>query len=308
MLLALAVTLPTLFWDAPPDTAATLREAGITEIRLPAGRLNAWRSVTGISVSADPADAVHLLTPGVNYRMDEAGATRAPWLLSSAWKFLRAPQGPYYYDSPGKASALAAAEAFSFDVAPSIRTDAAGLKPLAQMLEFLRAVDRPEMSQVADIGLVDDGTPATGELMNMLLRDNLLFRRLSAPDTHLKVNVRLGTKEYPVADAKNPGMMAKTIRANLNDDNRSLRIYGSLVVVGRVARSPNGLRVHLLNYDGTSRQVNGLRVRVLGRYAKYHLASAGSPGEELLDYTLEDAATEFTLPELKTYAVIDLTR
>jgi hypothetical protein len=49
-------------------------------------------------------------------------------------------------------------------------------------------------------------------------------------------------------------------------------------------------------------------VRVLGRYEKHHLAAAGSPQEELLDYTTERDATEFTLPELKTYAVIDLSR
>ena len=308
MLLALAVSLPTLFWDAPPDTAAALREAGITEIRLPAARLEAWRSVSGISSAAEPANALRLLTPGVNYRMDEAGATRAPWLLSSSWKFLRDGQAPYYYDSPGKAAALAAAEAFSFDAAPSIHTDAAGLKPLAEMLAFLRGVSRPEMSPVADIGFVDDGSALSGEVMNLMVRDNLLFRRVTSPDAHLKLNVRLGTKEYSLADAKNPGMMAKTIRTNLTDDKRSVRLYGSVVVIARVSQSAQGARVQLLNYDGASRQVNGLRVRVLGRFPKYHLASAGSPGEELLDYTLDESATEFTLPELKTYAVIDLSR
>jgi hypothetical protein len=49
-------------------------------------------------------------------------------------------------------------------------------------------------------------------------------------------------------------------------------------------------------------------VRVLGQYAKHRLAAAGSPQAELLDYSVDSAATEFTLPELKTYAVIDLSR
>jgi hypothetical protein len=49
-------------------------------------------------------------------------------------------------------------------------------------------------------------------------------------------------------------------------------------------------------------------LRVLGQYPKHRLAAAGSPGLELLDYSVEPDATEFTLPQLKTYAVIDLSR
>jgi hypothetical protein len=64
----------------------------------------------------------------------------------------------------------------------------------------------------------------------------------------------------------------------------------------------------LLNYAGAARKVDGLRVRVLGSYPKHQVAAAGSPGEELLDYTVDKDATEFTLPELKTFAVIDLLR
>ena len=44
------------------------------------------------------------------------------------------------------------------------------------------------------------------------------------------------------------------------------------------------------------------------QYPKHRLAAAGSPEAELLDYSVDADATEFTLPELKTYAVIDLSR
>jgi len=54
--------------------------------------------------------------------------------------------------------------------------------------------------------------------------------------------------------------------------------------------------------------VDGLRVRVLGAYKQHRLLAAGSPNEELLDYTVEPDATEFTLPELKSYAVVDLSK
>ena len=47
--------------------------------------------------------------------------------------------------------------------------------------------------------------PASGEVMNLLVRNNLLFRLVPAPDQRLKLNVKLGSKEYPLEDAKNPG-------------------------------------------------------------------------------------------------------
>jgi hypothetical protein len=54
--------------------------------------------------------------------------------------------------------------------------------------------------------------------------------------------------------------------------------------------------------------VDGIRVRVLGQYPKHQLWLAEGTGVELLDYSVEPDATEFTLPELKTYAVVDLSR
>ena len=145
--------------------------------------------------------------------------------------------------------------------------------------------------------------------MNLMARNNLLFVVVQRPDARMKMTVRLGSPEFPLKEAQeNPAMTAHEARAKLTDEKRSLRIYGSAVVLGRITTLPNGLRVHLLNYDGARRKVDGLRVRVLGRYEKHRLAAAGSPVLELLDYTTAPDATEFTLPELKTYAVIDLSR
>ena len=72
-------------------------------------------------------------------------------------------------------------------------------------------------------------------------------------------------------------------------------------MIGRLTTLPDGVRVHLLNYAGGERKVNGLRVRVAGRYPKYSRA-------ELLDYTVDSDGTEFTVPELGMYAVVDLAR
>jgi hypothetical protein len=309
MLFLLAAALPALLWDAPPETAPALRDAGIARIQVPAARLDAWRNAAGVSVeAADLQGAVKLVAPGVEYRANEASATRTPWLDSNGWQFLRSPRGRFYYEVQGPAAGLAAAEAFCFGGNALVRADASGLKPFAEMLDFLRGLGANDMPVVADIGLIADGSDAAGEVMNLMVRSNLLFDLVSRPERRLALTVRLGSKEFPLDEAQDPATTAHEIRARLTDEKRSLRIYGSSVVVGRLTALPHGLRVHLLNYAGAQRKVEGLRVRVLGRYEKHHLAAAGSPQEELLDYTTERDATEFTLPELKTYAVIDLSR
>ena len=308
MLLLLAA-LPTLFWDGAADTAPALRDAGIKQIQVPATRLAEWKNVPDISAeAADLQRAVKLLAPTVNYRMDQASASRAPWLISNGWKFLRQPKGRWYYDVPGKQSAIAAAEAFSFGANAMVRTDAAGLKPLAEMLEFLGSVNTDPLPPIADIGFIDDGSSAAGEVMNMMVRDNLLFEIVAKPDPRFKLTARLGAKEYPLADAKNPGVVAHAIRGNLTDEKRSVRIYGSPVVVARLSGSGGKVRLQLLNYTGATRNVDGIRVRILGQYPQHHLGAADSPGLELVDYSAEPDATEFTLTQLKTYAVIDLSR
>lgn len=308
MLLLLAAALPTLVWDAAVDTAPALRDAGITHIAVPAVQMKAWEGVKGITVEgADLAGTVKLDPPAVDYRANRGGATSAPWITANGWQFLRKPDGRFYYDTPGAKAALAAAEAYCYRGKALIRTDTAGLKPLAAMLEFLRSLPEENAPPVADIGFVDDGSENSGEVLNLMTRGNLLYRVISKPASDLKVTVKIGTPEYSEKDAENPATIAHLARTNLTDDRRSLRIYGSQVVLGHLTGAGGRMRVYLINYD-PNRKVNGIRVRVLGRFEKHALASAGSPGEELTDFTALPDATEFTLPELKSFAVIDLTK
>jgi hypothetical protein len=308
MLLLLAA-LPALFWDAAPDTAPALQQAGITRILVPRDRLASWKAVSGIAAAAgDPESAVKLQPPTVNYRMQEATATAAPWVIANGWRLIRRPAGRYYYDVTGKQAALAAAEAFCYGADAMIHSDAAGLQPLAQMLAFLSGIPGDPLPTVADIGYIDDGSPASGEVMNLMVRDNLLFRLVPKPDRSLKINVQLGTRDYPLSEAKNPGAIAHEVRFNLTDEKRSLRIYGSPVVVGRLTGSDGHRRLFLLNYAAANRKVDGIRVRVLGQYPKHQLWLADGAGVELLDYSVDSDATEFTLPELKMAAIVDLSR
>lgn len=306
-MLVLAAALPILFWNGGPDTAPMLRDAGIERIAVPAARAGGWGA--GISVEAfDPAKAVKLVTPAVEYRANEATASRSPWLDANGWALLRRPAARYYYDAPGPAAALAAAEAFSYGANAMVRTDEAGLKPFAAMLRFLGSVETLNLSPVADIGFVDDGGDVAGEVLNLLLRNNLLVSIVPKPDPRLKLNVRLGSRDFPIADAQDPGAMAHTVRARLTDEKRSLRIYGTQVVLARVLRGSGRMRILLLNYDGANRAVDGLRVRVPGSFPNHRAAAAGRSSVPLLDYLTEGGATEFTLPSLATFAVIDLSK
>jgi len=92
----------------------------------------------------------------------------------------------------------------------------------------------------------------------------------------------------------------------LSDENRSLRIYGSEVVIARLMANSTRARVYLLNYS--NRPVRGLRVRVRGVFAKGEPRVFGVTDAHLEDWTPERDATEFTIPEMGAFAVIDLFR
>jgi hypothetical protein len=310
MILALlAVALPGLFWDQGPETAAVLERAGIEQIYVAPSRQDAWQGQSKIELHVvDIEQATKLEAPGVNFRMNRASATRSPWVTANGWQILLSPGKLFRYEVEGSASALAAAEAFAYGTPAVIAADEAGLEPLGRMLRFLRGLEQPDLPQFADIGVVRDSSSETAELMNLLSRGNLLYRIVEAPDPKLKLNVRLGTPEYPIEQAAEPHVLAAEVRANLTDAKRSLRIYGSTVVVARVAGDAARLRVHLINYAGAERPVGGIRVRVLGRYSRQRIAAEGVESPQLIDVRVLEDATEFTLPEMKTYAVVDLYR
>jgi hypothetical protein len=77
-------------------------------------------------------------------------------------------------------------------------------------------------------------------------------------------------------------------------------------VIARLVGTRDRVRIHLLNY--ANRPVTGLRVRVLGDYPNWQVAAYDKPDLKLENVATADGATEFTVPEMSTYAVIDLSR
>jgi hypothetical protein len=173
------------------------------------------------------------------------------------------------------------------------------------MSKFLAGVDQSRLPAMANIGVIDDGSAAIGEVLNLLARHNLLFRIIPAPDPKFDLNISLGPDGYSKKDMANPYLFVMQVRHRLTDEKRLLRLYGSNVVLGRLTGERNDARVHLLNYGEAA--VKGLRVRVLGSYAHGKLVAFDADPVELQDYVVQDGATEFTIPEMRAYAVIDLT-
>ncbi len=308
-LLALAAILPGLFWEQGVATAPALKKAGIEELYVPAARAAEWRAAGFDAVPLSDAarrSYESAQPPGVQWQVNVASATRMPWVDANWWRFAGKPKAAWWYDLPAGSAALAAAEAFASGAEAVLRIDPADLEPFGRMLAFLRSLDGPALPAMANITVVEDKSPELDEVLNMLARRNLLFRVASAPDPASDLNVRLGTREYPRESATDPAQFAAKVRQDLTDDKRLVRIYGSDTVLVRLAGDAARARVHLLNY--ARRPVEGLRVRVRGVYEAGALHLPGSADAVLADYTAGDGATEFTVPRMETYAVVDLNR
>jgi hypothetical protein len=252
----------------------------------------------------DLASREALPTPGVAARAGMASPTRSPWIVANGWRVTRHPLGKYRYDVPAGKAALAAAEAFAYGADAVLKIDPADAARLGAMLAALEGLPAADLPALADLGVVDDDSPITGEVMNLLARRNLLYQVLKAPSARFRLNIVMGSREFPVEDAADPSAFALKIRRLLTDEQRSLRVYGSEVVIGRLTGDAGRIRLHLINYGG--REIEGLRVRLRGAYGTGDAFVEGVGRAALQDHVVADGATEFSLPRIGTYALIDL--
>ncbi len=240
-----------------------------------------------------------------------ARATNVPWIDSNGWRFQRGIRQANYAKLPAGFAALAAAEAFTFNVDAILDPDPADLEELGKMLQFLKATDQPPLPAMANIGVVDDRSSVMGEVLNMLTRRNLLYRVVSTPDPALSFTVQLGTPDFPSDSAKNPVEFAARVRAKLGDDNRLVRLYGTSTVIARLTGDGKRARLYLLAFDRSRRRQaddpQAIRVRVLGRYRPAKLAAYGAaPDASLTDLRHIENTTEFWVPGFNAIAIVDL--
>jgi len=305
--LLLVVSLPCVYWTQGIETRATLEAAAIKRLCVAPERADSWRAagftVTPLS-AAELASREALPSPGIAPRAGLASPTRSPWIVASGWRFTRHPGAKYVYDVPAGKAALAAAEAFAYGADAVLRIDPADVGILGGMLAFLEALPAVDLPTVSDVAIVDDGSSIAGEVMNLLARRNLLFQVVQAPSPRFPVNIRIGTPEYPREEAADPSGFALKIRGQLTDEQRTLRVYGSEVVICRLTVDAGRARLHLVNYGG--REIEGLRVRLRGIYGDGEAHVAGAGRLALQEQVVAAGATEFSVPRIATYAVIDL--
>src|SRR5262252_6481302 len=213
VLLLVALSLPCAYLAPASGGRAALEAAGVERV----------------CTDADLARREALATPGTSPRPRVASPTRAPWIEANGWRVMRRPAAKYVYDVPAGKAALAAAEAFAYGADAALKIDRADVAPLAAMLKFLDSLPPGDLARVADFAVVDDGSARTGEVMNLLVRRNLLFEVVGAPSPRFAINVRIGSPEYPAEEAADPSAFALKIRRRLTDDGRALRVFGSEV-------------------------------------------------------------------------------
>jgi hypothetical protein len=285
--LLLLLALPLVFWTQSTENKSTL-------------------VVVTASTAPELAGREMLPAPGVAPRAGVASPTRAPWIVANGWRVMRNPAGKYAYDLPAGKAALAIAEAFAYGADAVLKIDPSDKGNADAMMSFLSALPAADLPPVADMAVVDDGSPITGEVMNLLARRNLLFKIVKTPAKDVRLNVTIGSPEFPAAEAADPSAFALKIRHQLTDDQRTLRVYGSEVVICRVTGDANRLRLQLLNYGG--RSIQGLRIRLRGTWRGRQIAVDGTDPAGLGDLTTADGATEFGVNLLPTYAMVDLNR
>ena len=300
-------TLPAFYWAQPVETAPALKQAGIERLCVPTEAAAAW-TAAGFTVvplgEKDRSERTKLQAPGLRSRAEAASASVRPWVNANGWRFLRKPGDRYWGDVPAGRAALAAAEAFAYGADAVLAIDPADLGTFGQMLAFLSSVPDSSLPPATDVAVVDDGSPPIGEILNLMARRNLLFKVASKEAPDVAMNVRVGSKEFSKKEAQNPEMFALSVRRLLTDEKRSLRLYGSEVVLARLTRDAGHARLHLLNYGG--RPIDGLRVRLLGSWVPVEARAFGETRLAVEDLVAADGATEFSLGTIGPYAVVDL--
>ena len=299
---------PCLYVDGGAEGAVALRDAGIGTVCVPPEHVDGWRE-QGFDVTPMPPSDLEarqaLDIPGVLRGQRVASATRTPYVVSNGWRMRRAPDARFLYTLPAERAALAAVEAATWGADAVLRLEAPGdLQALGRVHRFLRDLPGRDLPHMADFAMVDDGSEEAGEVMNLLTRRNLLYAIVTEASDRFDLTVRLGTPAFPRMSTTDPSAFALRLRRRIGDERRSLRIYGSEVVIARAGADGPRARVHLVNYTG--REIFGLRVRLRGAWEPDAACVLGVGTSPVEDVARANGFTEFSIPRMELFAVVDL--
>lgn len=300
---ALLASVPVLYWPEPAHTAPRLRAAGVVRLCAPPATVPSWRAAGFEATGCERAGRVVLDSIGLAGRPDVAAPTQRPWIDANGWRFQRRPADRYWYQAPAGKAALAAAEASAYGVDAVLAVAAEDLAEAGRALSFLAALPEADLPAVSDVTVVDDGSDETAEVLNLLARRNILFDvAAKAPASTGRLVVRPGSGRFSRATDGDPDAFALEVRRAIGDENRSLRIFGTEVVLARVAGDARRRRVHLLSYAG--RPIEGVRLRLRGRWAEPTGRALGSDAA-FEDFAQAADSTEVSIASLGAYAVLD---
>ena len=253
----------------------------------------------GRPVPCKPAQRQKAAVPRIDPQVSVASATRSPWIVSNGWLYRRNPGVRYEIDAREGGAVRAAAEAVAFAGTVLIHASPSETSALAQLREAVGRMPRVLLPDVADFEFFDDGRAVAGEILNLFTRRNMLVRGVSKPSGSLPV-VRMGEGELTQDLAHNPSDFAYAVRQKLGDASRSLRVYGTEMAIVRFLSDGRRARVHIVNYN--DQPLEGVRIRVRGSYSR-QVTYVSDSAEDL---SQDNGFTEFTFPEIATYAVADL--
>ena len=300
----LLAAAPAVYWAQPVDTAPSVKAAGIARPCVRPDAVEAWRAAGVEAAACDAAGRERLTALGLAARAEVASASQRPWIFANGWRALRRAADRYWYEPPAGRAALALAESFAYGADAVVAVAPDDLADAGRALAFLAEVPAADLPPVADATVVDDGSPEIPEVLNLLARRNVLYRVVpKAPGNEPGLVVRLGKKPFRRDDARDPDAFALKVRRAVGDERRSVRLFGTEVVIARLLGDATRRRVHLLNYSG--RPLEGVRVRLRGRWAPPVVRALGEVALAE-DYALGADATEVSLSALGVYAVLDL--
>src|SRR5262245_12090798 len=178
LLFAAAIgVLPGVWWPGGSQGAEQLKSAGIRRVYVPSAA--AWKA-DGLEIvpisEQERRQYQNVPKPGTRFEITLASATREPWVDSNSWRFERGVTKAFYNDLPPGSAPLAAAEAYAYGVEAILHAAPSDLPALGRMLTFLERLDRPRLPSLVNIGVIDNGSPALDEVLNLLGRRNLLYR------------------------------------------------------------------------------------------------------------------------------------
>jgi hypothetical protein len=305
MPLLLSAAIPLIWWQQGPDSASRLQQAGLSQVCLAPEVASAWSGVAGAPPACSGAARTKLPAPRIDRKIAVASATTSPWIVANGWRFLRSPGGSFLSEAPAGSTVLAMSEAFAYRADVAVKIADSDLPAAASFQQFLAALPEAQIPPVADVTFVDDGTALAGEALNLMLRRNLLVRaaRESEPASGT-LRVKIGDDAFPKSLASNPDQFAIAVRRKLTDEKRTIRIYGSEMVLAQLEGSSEQKRLHLINYNRNP--MEGLRIRIRGEYKSIKLSCFGYQGSTPEDVSAAGGFTEFSIPEFKEYALVEL--